>query len=136
MIYKNTHTHKTHIRTHAHTRTHTRIRTRIRTHIRTYHTQTHLHTRTSYTRTHTHAHMHTRTHAQNTNTHTHTYTHVQNALMQNVTFASFCGEIFKKFRARCGLSEEADYHEEICITNEHYLEFISNSKSGQSFFLT
>jgi len=53
--------------------------------------------------------------------------------MRDFKFKDYHPEVFRHIRQRFGI-DAADYT--LTVTNYHYLEFVSNSKSGQFFFFT
>lgn len=54
--------------------------------------------------------------------------------MRDFKFKDYCPEVFRRIRARFDIAPD-DYILSVC-GNFQYLEFISNSKSGQFFFYT
>eukprot|EP00058_Branchiostoma_floridae_P002695 XP_002588183.1 hypothetical protein BRAFLDRAFT_118884 [Branchiostoma floridae] len=55
---------------------------------------------------------------------------------QSFEFATYAGEVFATLRNIINISEEEYLNSVTPMANRRYLEFISNSKSGQDFFLT
>ncbi|XP_078685677.1 phosphatidylinositol 4-phosphate 5-kinase-like protein 1 isoform X2 [Branchiostoma floridae x Branchiostoma belcheri] len=55
---------------------------------------------------------------------------------QSFEFATYAGEVFATLRNIINISEDEYLNSVTPMANRRYLEFISNSKSGQDFFLT
>ena len=55
-------------------------------------------------------------------------------LLQKVTFCSYASSVFAAIRQAVGVFEE-EYLNTVAPIKYPYLEFFSNSKSGQDFFL-